>query len=297
MDRFVAGDTVTLRNLFKVASVLTDPTTISLTVTTPAYESTTYTYAAAEITKNGTGDYQRQVTASTAGIWRYKWTGTGSAADVQDGSFTVSAAADITTYCTVEELKDEIGGATATTEDAKLQRAINAASRQIDGYCGQRFYMDLSLTTRYFTAEDGIVDLSDYDFGGIATTTGLIVATDDADTLTYGTTWATTDYRLLPLSAAADGAPYTQLGTSPVGVYSWPVTAGSVKITAKFGWPTVPADVNKACLIQAGQLYKAKDAAFGIASFGAEGAGMRVTGSINPIAKGLLAAYRKPAVG
>ena len=47
MDRFVVGDTVTLRNLFKVSGTLTDPTTVSLAVTSPSGTTTTYTYVLA----------------------------------------------------------------------------------------------------------------------------------------------------------------------------------------------------------------------------------------------------------
>jgi hypothetical protein len=39
----------------------------------------------------------------------------------------------------------------------------------------------------------------------------------------------------------------------------------TVQVTAKFGWPAVPDDVTKACLVQAGQLHKAKDTPFGVA--------------------------------
>ena len=34
-DRFVVGDTVTLTNTFKVSGAATDPTAVSLAVTTP----------------------------------------------------------------------------------------------------------------------------------------------------------------------------------------------------------------------------------------------------------------------
>ena len=201
-------------------------------------------------------------------------------------------------YATLAEIRSELGNYAVadTTDDAKLEMSVEAASRMIDGWCGQRFWIDGSVATRYFTAYDGVVDLSDGDFGGIATSTGLIVATDDDNALTYGTTWATSDYRLLPLNAAADGEPWTELGASPVGAYLFPTYADAVEITAKFGWPAVPTDVKKACLIQAIDLFKAKDAAFGVAGASDMGV-LRVTSGLNRIAKALLAPYRRPSVG
>lgn len=200
-------------------------------------------------------------------------------------------------YATLAEIRSELGNYASgdTTDDAKLEIAVEAASRQIDGWCGQRFYIDSDVKTRFFSAYDGVVDLSDGGFGGIATTTGLIVATDD-NTLTYGTTWAASDYRLLPIDADDDGAPWSSLIASPVGVYTLPTYTDAVKITAKFGWPAVPTDVKKACLILAADLFKAKDAAFGVAGFSEMGA-VRVTSGLNRLAAGLLARYRRAAVG
>jgi hypothetical protein len=70
-----------------------------------------------------------------------------------------------------------------------------------------------------------------------------------------------------------------------------------VQVTAKFGWPAVPDNVEKACIIQAVQLFKAKDAAFGVASFGDMGGGLRVHAGLNPIARALVDQFARPAVG
>lgn len=90
-DRFVVGDTVTLTNTFKVSGAATDPTAVSLAVTTPDGTATTYTYAGATITKSSTGVYTKSVTVSTAGRWAFKWTGTGVAV-ASSGVKTVTIA-------------------------------------------------------------------------------------------------------------------------------------------------------------------------------------------------------------
>lgn len=303
MDRYVAGDVVTLGNTFKVSGTATDPTTVSLAVTNPAGSTTTYTYAAAEITKSGTGVYSKNITADTAGIWRFKWTGTGTASDVQDSSFTVSSAADLTTYTTIEELKDELGNyaSTDTSDDAKLQRAINAASRMIDNYCGQRFWQDSTATARTFIADDPYLLDLEYQGEGIATSTGLVVKLDQADAGSYGTTLtSSTDFLLRPENAQVwvPARPYTEIALTGAtylfsrSAYGRPL----IQITAKWGWPAVPAEVNKACLIQATDLFKAKDAAFGVAG-GSDFGVLRVTSGLHRIAKALVDPYRRVAVG
>ena len=88
-DRFVVGDTVTLTNTFAVAGTATDPTAVTLVVTDPAGNTDTYTYAGATITKSATGVYTKNITADSAGRWTYTWTGTGTAADVESGTFDV----------------------------------------------------------------------------------------------------------------------------------------------------------------------------------------------------------------
>lgn len=140
-DRLVVGDTVTLTNTFKVSGTATDPTTISLVVTDPAGTATTYTYAGATITRSSTGVYTKNITASTAGIWSYTWTGTGAAADVENGVFEVSptqpTAGDPLDVLTLYEAKEELGiGLSDTSKDGVLARKITAVSQRLDQACG-----------------------------------------------------------------------------------------------------------------------------------------------------------------
>ena len=53
-------------------------------------------------------------------------------------------------YATLAELKLELGIATAeTTDDTKIELAVEAASRWIDDRSGWRFYTSSSDETRY----------------------------------------------------------------------------------------------------------------------------------------------------
>ena len=138
-DRFVAGDTVTLTNTFAVSGAATDPSTVSLVVTDPAGTATTYTYAGATITKSSTGVYTKNITASTAGLWAYTWTGTGTAADVANGTFEVHAnqpvAASAVDILTLIEARQALS-MNGDEGSAELALLVSAVSGQLDELCG-----------------------------------------------------------------------------------------------------------------------------------------------------------------
>lgn len=199
-------------------------------------------------------------------------------------------------YCTLAELKAELGiSSTDVINDAQMGTAINAASRQIDGYTGRRFWVDGSVATRQYYADT----VSDCAVDDISTTTGLVVKIDDTDTGAFSTTLTvTTTFILLPTNAAdrVPVWPYTDLRI--VDGSAFPMSNSGrpgVQVTAKFGWPAVPDDVRKAALIQSAQLFKAKDAAFGVASFGDSGV-MSIRGTLNQFAAALLEPYCKPRI-
>lgn len=203
-------------------------------------------------------------------------------------------------YATLAQVRLELGGTYAvgdTSDDSMIELSIEAASRQIDGYCDRRFWQDSTVTAREFFADSpACCEVDD-----ISTATGLIVKLDDAGDGTFGTTvTVSTDFILLPVNAADNTPvePYTEIRL--VENYSFPRPGNGrpgVQVTAKFGWPAVPDNVEKACIIQAVQLFKAKDAAFGVAALGEMGGGLRVRAGLNPIAQALVDRYAKPAVG
>lgn len=202
-------------------------------------------------------------------------------------------------YATLAQVRTELGnyGVADTGDDPMIELAVEAASRQIDGHCGRRFWVDGSVVTREYHADSTYCCEVD----DISTTTGLVVKIDDVGDGTFGTTLTiTTDFLLAPANAADEvpARPFTEIRL--VDNYTFPRPSNGrpgVQVTAKFGWPAVPDNVEKACIVQAIQLFKAKDAAFGVASFGDMGGGLRVQAGLNPIAKALVDQYAKPSVG
>ena len=203
-------------------------------------------------------------------------------------------------YCTAAELEAELG-ISDSLDGTQTALAVSAASSQIESYCGRRFWQDSTVVVREFYPESPVcVDLLDQ--GGVATeistTTGLIVKVDGAGDGTFSTTWTiSTDFILLPRNAVADESGFHEIRA--VNTAAFPNLSNgraAVQVTAKFGWPAVPVDVKKACLVQAAQLFKSKDAVFGAMALGDSGA-LFVKAALNPTAKALLAPFQVPPVG
>ena len=207
-----------------------------------------------------------------------------------------------TDYCTAAELKADLGVGDSA-DDLSINSAIAAASREIDGHCGRSFWQDTEVVTREFFATSAMcVDLLDQPgeqpAREISTATGLIVKSDDGTGAFASTLTISTGFLLYPRNAAADGFPYSEIkvvdGTGFSRTYN---DRATVQITARFGWPSIPDDVNKACRIQAAQLFKAKDAAFGVVSFGDAGALRVGSKRLHPVAAGLLERYQIVPIG
>jgi hypothetical protein len=196
-------------------------------------------------------------------------------------------------YVTLDAVKDELGRSDVAN-DARIEAAINSASRQIDDFTGRRFWQDTNVTAREFYADDYSELISNVEQPfDISTTTGLILKIDSGDTGTFQTTLTiNTHFILTPSNAADDSEPFTGIRLVD-SLYSFPMSSSGrpgVQITAKFGWAAIPDPVVQACLIQSVLLYKATDAAMGGLSFG-DGAFLRVRGGLNPIAQSLVDRY------
>jgi hypothetical protein len=159
-----------------------------------------------------------------------------------------------------------------TTDDTLLETLVESASRSIDKIANRRFYADANATVRLYRAYSDIFVYTD----DISSTNGLIVKVDEDGNGTYSKTLTlNTDFIMDPLTAAALGRPFTQL-TMVSNTETWPIFPGltqnglrpGVQVTARFGWPSVPSDVNVACLILTADLYKRKDAPGGVLGLG-----------------------------
>jgi hypothetical protein len=244
---------------------------VSLVITDPTGASTTYTYAAAQITRVSAGKYTKDIPSATAGIWTYEWVGTGTASDAVAGTWDVFETQLGHLYATVEALKSRLGlSASDVVDDFELYAACFAASRAIEQYCERTFWRTNSSVARTFEPRSlYLVKLPEYNDLVSVTT----LKTDTSGDGIYETTWSASDYQLLPYNpgAAPETRPYTKVKaivrTFPV-LCSTLVRTDLVQITGVWGWPAVPWAIKQATLILAAEMFKLKDAPFGVAGFG-----------------------------
>jgi hypothetical protein len=189
-------------------------------------------------------------------------------------------------YLKLEQLKEAVGEDSELHDEA-YERAIEAASRQIDEFRGDQFWLDQTPSARLFRAEHPLILWT----GDFATPTGLTVATDlDGDGI-YETVWATTDFSVEPLRRL-NGRPFDRI--IAVGDKEFPCAYArpTVQVTARWGWPAVPEAVEQACQILAIDHFKSKDLTGGVAGFSDLGP-VRVA-AFNPQARALLMPYKLP---
>ncbi len=188
-------------------------------------------------------------------------------------------------YTTVADLAGYMTVSAVTYAD-DLANAINTASRQIEGWTARRFYADATATARVYWAKNARTLLID-DCHQIAS-----VALSSNDDGTYDYPYTAADYSAEPLNGVADGLS---------GLPTWRLRFTSdllptksklppVQVNAKWGWATVPDPIRQAALIMAGEIFKLREAPFGVAGFGEMGA-VRI-GRMSPQATALLRPYR-----
>jgi hypothetical protein len=207
-------------------------------------------------------------------------------------SFTITNG-----YCTLDDVKAALR-ISDTVDDDRISLAVDAASRQIETECSRYFYQDAGVTDRRFVSNDPwLVEVDD-----ISTSTGLVVTSDYAGDGSFSTTWNALDYQLEPINNRMEGeSPWPTTAIRAIrslyfpvwgGIsYPRPYTQALVKVSARWGWPSVPTPIQKACIVQAIAIFKADDVPFGATPFGETGI-VRLRQAMHPTAATLIEPYR-----
>lgn len=191
-------------------------------------------------------------------------------------------------YASLSELKSSLG-ITDSTDDTPLQSCLDAADQLINNYVDTKVGFGVTASqTRYYTATRWDFVLTD----PIVTVTTL--ATDIDGTGSYSQTWSASDYVLAPRNASLNSRPYTEIDVSPFsgGTLNFPTSYLGVKVVGTFGWPSVPAAVKQAALIQSGAIWASRTAPFGAIGGETLGGVIRMSAALHPEARALLEAYR-----
>lgn len=256
--------------------------TVVVTVTSPSGTTTTPT-----VTFTSPNLYDSAFTLTAAGVWYWEWAVSGAVIDDARGQVTAENPA-AQPYASLALLRESLGmAATDTTRDNLLTMALNGASRSVEDYCDGRepgaFFLDATATARVYTIGrwlqcnwDGETMKVD-DIGSLDDL--LIEVSDD------GTTYTTlTDCETAPDNAFARGlAINAVVSPAPTFGFRW---RRKLRVTARWGWPRVPEQIEHATLLQASRLYRRKDSPEGVAG-SAEWGLVRVP-NLDPDVKALL---------
>ena len=193
-------------------------------------------------------------------------------------------------YATLADVKAALR-ITDNVDDALLEISIEAASREIDGWC-ERFFYSTS-ATRVYLPTDGLTTHTD----DIQSVTTLKV--DTGGDGVFDQTWTTSDYQLSPLNGIAGGIETPFNTVSAIGDYLFPIyqprnveaQQASVQIEGVFGFASIPTAVKQACIILSMRQFKRYDSPTGVMGFGDLGV-MRV-GRVDPDVEKLLMPFRR----
>lgn len=146
-------------------------------------------------------------------------------------------------------------------DDDELDRAILSSAAGINQKTGRTFGRDATATARTYRTEGRLVWTDDgwHEFlvDDIATDAGLVVEIGS----TSGGWTAVSGFITGPDNALVRGRPITSL-LHPTG---WPIYwAQRLRVTAPWGWPSIPEEIEMANQIQAGRLYRRKDSPEGV---------------------------------
>jgi hypothetical protein len=196
------------------------------------------------------------------------------------------------TICTRQDVKTALGISDAV-DDLRIDVALAAATAQVQEHCNRVFVQESTATARVYVAQSaGLVQTDD-----ISTTVGLIVQTDPGANGVFDQTWQTADYQLEPLNGLVNGAyrPFTTIRAIRSLYFPSDYGQALVRITARWGWSTIPDTVKQATIIQTIHVFKSVDAPFGATPFAETGI-LRLRTALHPTAVALLEDYRLNSV-
>jgi hypothetical protein len=281
---FDLGDAVPLLHRVYNASGTAVNADVVLSVVRP--DGTTETVA---VTNPETGRYEALYIPAVTGIFTYVWVVSGAVTDVVPGSWMVADPAP-PAYAGLPLVKLSLGKLSSDDRDELIAARIRQSARRIDKRCGRRFYRDRAASPRVFSpsgrtlvdsAGDTVLLVPD-----IATADGLIVETGSAST-----GWTpVTGWEIGPDEALVDGWPITEIR----GPRGWVPEVGRARLTAVWGWPWVPDDVEAANELHACRLYRRKDSPQGV--LGNSEWGTARVSRLDPDVEDLLSPYLLTAI-
>ena len=166
-------------------------------------------------------------------------------------------------YVEVSEASDFLRN-TIVADEVEIQAALSAAENAVNSYCQRIFTVPTEATTRTFVGYRNY----ELDVPDIANTTGLIIVNN-------GATLTAADYQLeispgVTGPIGVDGRTWPYVRIQRISGY-WDVNEdhkATISITARWGWPAIPSEVEMATKLLARDYLLARDIGFGIVQVG-----------------------------
>lgn len=248
------------------------------------------------------------VKTATTGRYAYVWSVSSSqAAGIYTATLTGEIAAEDVTetvtvavssrylYVALTVVKDELGISSSTTgHDASLLRHLGGSSRAAELACSKRrFDRDAVVSARVYPTNDRVIRL--HGVGDVvlvddmATATGLVVETGDG-----ASSWSVvsaSSYTTWPENAfTKNEAAYGILLLGNRWCTPW------VRITAAWGWPACPTEVEEAVLFQTMRYHNRRWSPEGVRG-SAEWGGVVTIPRLDPDVRSLIEHLAYPQVG
>jgi hypothetical protein len=191
-------------------------------------------------------------------------------------------------YATTAQIKAALR-ITDSVDDSLINTAGSAASELIDAYCGRTFGQSAGTVTRYYSAhKSNHIEIDD-----MAAAPVFVKYSTNRDG-NYDATVAPENYTLLPSNGIMDGLPWPYTAIQTLNTMTWTMAVAdepTVSVSAVWGFPTVPASVLQAAIMQSARIFARLSSPLGVTAgeFGA----VRMLSKVDPDVEVLLMPYRK----
>jgi hypothetical protein len=177
-------------------------------------------------------------------------------------------------YITVAEARAYLRVPDAV-DDVEIALWITAASRAIDTRCNRQFGQLAAPATRVYQTPpfyDPSTGLWTLEIDDVQDVTGMSV---------NGTAYASQAAILQPVNAPADGKPWTRLAFNVLPYFPYPGYPVTTTVVARWGWTTVPSQVQAATRLQVSRWHARRDSPFGIAGSPDQGSELRLLAKLD----------------
>ncbi|NNF68437.1 MAG: hypothetical protein HKN01_01585 [Acidimicrobiia bacterium] len=185
------------------------------------------------------------------------------------------------TYASIADLKARLGATKSTNDDA-LARALEAATAQIAEHTGRDFAVAPAAhggNSRVFRPEQAHrLDIDD-----CVADVNTVVEYKTARTGSWTALTVDTDFIFEPLNGRFNSRTWSTESVVMINpgkflsCAAWP----SVRVTARWGWPEIPDDIAEATLLQASKLVDRGDAPSGTLGVDGFGSVVRVQSGLD----------------